>query len=192
MKETILISMILIIIYIFLFVNRNNVIYVEASSGAKFLVHKDNKKKEKADLLSKLVESMYKLRNHLIKNINDFPEYAEYWRQLDRNFTENRTVIYETDPDSDLTSYSVNKGEELSVCLISKKTGNLHDINLLMYVLIHEMAHFACPEIGHGDLFKKIFRKMTQEAIKLGIYVKVDYAENPVEYCGMILSSSIV
>ena len=62
----------------------------------------------------------------------------------------------------------------------------------MMYVGIHEMAHIACPEIGHGDLFKKIFKKLTEEAIKIGIYKKIDYSSQPTEYCGMILSSSIV
>ncbi len=172
--------------------NRNNLVYVEANSGTKFLVQKDNYKQEKGKLLGDVVERMYKLKNHLVKNKSSDPEFQEYWEQLDQNFTESRTVIYETDPNSDLTSYSVNKGEELSVCLRSKKSGRLHDINLLMYVVIHEMAHFACPEIGHGALFKKIFKKMIEEAIKLNLYEKVDYSENPVEYCGMILSSSII
>ena len=61
-----------------------------------------------------------------------------------------------------------------------------------MYVAIHEMSHIACPEIGHGNLFKKIFKKLVEEAIILGIYRKIDYSSQPAEYCGMILSSSIV
>ncbi len=192
MKETILISAILIFIYIFLFINRNNIIYVESKSGSKFLVHKDNLKNEKAELLGDIVEKMFILKNHLVMNIDKLPEYRDYIKQLEENFTQSRTIIYETDPDSNLTSYSVNKGEELSICLKSKKTGQLHEINLLMYVVIHEMAHFACPEIGHGELFKKIFRKFAEEAIKIGIYKKEYFESNPIEYCGMILSSSII
>lgn len=191
MKESILISIIIIIIYIFLFLNNNNVVYVESNSGTKFLIQKDDKNKEKANLLSTIVENMYKLKNHLVKNINNMSEYKQYINQLNNNFNES-TVIYETDPNTDLTSYSVNKGEEMSFCLKSKKTGELHDINLLMYVAIHEMAHIGCPEIGHGELFKKIFKKFTEEAINIGIYNKIDYNEKPVEYCGMILSSSII
>jgi predicted metal-dependent hydrolase len=192
MYETIYIAMVIIFIYIFLFINRNNIIYVESNTGTKFLVHNDNYKKDKANLLGEILGKAYKLKNHLIKNIEQLPEYTQYIKQLEENFNEDRTIVYETDPDSNLTSYSVNKGEELSICLKSKKTGQLHDVNLLMYVVIHEMAHFACPEIGHGELFKKIFRKFAEEAIKIGIYRKVDYSENPVEYCGMILSSSII
>ncbi len=192
MKESILISIIVIIIYIFLFLNRNNVIYIESSTGTKFLVHKDKDKQQKANLLGQLVENLYSLKNHLVKNKNKFTEYAEYIDLLAKNFNEGVTSVYETDPDSNLTSYSVNKGEELSFCLRSKKTGEIHDINLLTYVGIHEISHIACPEIGHGNLFKKIFRMFAQEAINIGIYKKVDYSEVPVEYCGMILSSSII
>ena len=190
MNETILISIVLIFIYIFLFMNRNNLVYVESNTGAKFLVHKDKDKREKANLLSEIVENLFKLKNYVIKK--DDEEYREYWKLLRENFTEERTTIYETDPKSDLTSYSVNKGEELAFCLKSKKNGKLHDLNLLMYVAIHEMAHMACPEIGHGDLFKKIFRKLTIEALNIGVYKKVDFESNPVEYCGMVLSSSII
>ena len=54
------------------------------------------------------------------------------------------------------------------------------------------MAHIACPEIGHGELFKNIFNFLTLRAIDIKLYVNDDYAKNPVEYCGMVLSSSIV
>jgi hypothetical protein len=54
------------------------------------------------------------------------------------------------------------------------------------------MAHMACPEIGLGDLFKKIFKFLTLRAIEMQLYEKEDYGKNPVEYCGMILSSTIL
>ena len=59
-----------------------------------------------------------------------------------------------------------------------------------MYVAIHEMAHIACPDIGHGPLFKKIFKLLTEEAININKLE--DYSDKPVEYCGMILSSNII
>ena len=192
MDDTILITIVIISIYIFIKLHHNNVIYVEAYTGTKYLIHKDDLRKEKADLLATIVTNLYKLKDHMVKNKKTFKGFEKYIEQLDENFSESKTIIYETDPNSDLTSYSVNKGEELSFCLKSKKTGKLHDINLLMYVAIHEIAHVACPEVGHGLLFKKIFRKLTKEAINIGLYNKVEYSQNPVEYCGMTLSSSII
>ena len=157
------------------------------------MVYNDELSKDKSNLLATIVKNMCILKNYLNKNIetDNLKDYASYIKNLDVNFNENRTSIHETDPTSDLTSYSVNKGEELSVCLKSKNSGQLHDINLLMYVVIHEMAHFACPEIGHGALFQKIFKKFIEVAIKLEIYNYDDYTSKPIEYCGMILSSSV-
>lgn len=192
MHNTILFSLIIIFLYIFLFLNRNNVIYIETNTGTKYLVSNDNLKHQAANLLSSIVENMFKLKNYLYKHINEFSDFTPYINQLNNNLMENKTTIYETDPNSDLTSYSVNKGEELAFCLKSKKTGLLHDLNLLMYVALHEMAHIACPETGHGELFKKIFKFLTDKAIDLNIYIKVDYNLQPIEYCGMVLSSSIV
>jgi len=200
MHNTILFSLIIIFLYIFLFLNKSNFVYVETATGVKYLVNDDEHKQISAQLLSTIVECMFKLKNYLVTNINNkehpryekYQKYVQYIKQLETNLNETKTLIYETDPTSDLTSYSVNKGEELSFCLKSKKTGKHHEINLLMYVALHEMAHIACPETGHGELFKELFKFLTEEAIHINIYLKDDYSAQPVEYCGMVLSSSIV
>jgi len=193
MKESLIISIIVIFIYIFLFHNKKNVILITGQDNfTKYLVYDDEKKKESALLLEKVTENMFKLKSYLYKNKDKFAELKDYIKQLHRNLNKDRTLIYENDPKSDLTSFSVNKGEEIAFCLKSKKTGNLHDENLIMYVALHEMAHIACPEIGHGELFKKIFKFLTEQAIELGIYKYDDYDSKPVEYCGMMLSSNII
>ena len=193
MKETILIAIIIIFIYIFLFYNKKNVILVSGSENfTKYLVYNDDKKNEAALLLEQITNNMFKLKDYLYQNIKNFPEFRQYIIQLNTNLNKERTLIYENDPKSDLTSFSVNKGEEIALCLKSKKTGSMHDINLMMYVTIHEMAHIACPEIGHGELFKKIFKFLCEQAIEIGIYKYDNYDNNPVEYCGMMLSSSII
>jgi predicted metal-dependent hydrolase len=192
MHNAILFSLIIIFLYIFLFLNRNNVIYIETYTGTKYLVTNDDNKDKSAEILGNIVKVMFNLKKYLHDNINKYPNFTPYIEQLNNNLKKNTTIIYETDPNSKLTSYSVNKGEEIAFCLKSKKTGKLHDINLLIYVALHEMAHIGCPETGHGDLFKKIFKFFTEVAIEQKIYNKVDYSISPVEYCGMTLSSSIV
>jgi len=192
MKETILIAIIVIIIYLFLFHNKKNVILIEGIDKNKYLVYNDDKKNDSALLLGDVVNNMFKIKDYLYNNIDKYQEFKEYIKQLHRNLNKDRSLIYENDPTSNLTSFSVNKGEEIAFCLKSKKTGNLHQINLIMYVALHEMAHIACPEIGHGDLFKKIFKFLTEVAIKINIYSLDNYDSNPVEYCGMMLSSNIL
>jgi len=192
MKETILIAFIVIIIYLFLFHNKKNIILIEGRDKNKYLVYNDSNKNNSAILLSDIITNMFKLKDYLYANIDKYPDFTEYIKQLNRNLNKNRTLIYENDPNSKLTSFSVNKGEEIAFCLKSKKTGKIHDTNLIMYVALHEMAHVACPEVGHGDLFKKIFKFLTDIAIEQNIYVLDNYETKPVEYCGMVLSSNIV
>ena len=192
MKETILIAIIIVIIYLFLFHNKKNVVLIEGRDKNKYLVYNDTKKNDSAILLSDIINNMFKLKEYLYININKYPEFDQYIRQLNTNLHKDRSLIYENDPNSKLTSFSVNKGEEIAFCLKSKKNNELHQLNLIMYVALHEMAHIACPEIGHGDLFKKIFKFLTEIAIELKLYKLDDYESNPVEYCGMMLSSNIL
>jgi len=193
MKETILITLIVVFIYIFIFVNKSSRTYVQPNKSIeKYLVQNDENKKDSANLLFLIITNIYKLRNHLFNNIKGFPEQKEYIIQLTENLNENRTSIYENEVGSNYTSYSVNKGEEIVFCLKSKRTKKLHNINLMMYVAIHEMAHLACPEIGHTQLFKDIFKFLVKESIKLNIYNYKDYGIKPVEYCGMKLTSNII
>ncbi len=193
MKETFIISLLVIFIYIFFKINNNKFVLIEAYNGQKILVNDGENKQKSANLLAEIIERIYKLRNHLKRNIDKYPDNQSCIDLLCENLNEERTQIYENSNSSEYTSYSVNKGEEIVFCLKSRKNPNsLHDINLMMYVAIHELAHIGCYEIGHTDLFKKIFAFYLEVAIELGIYKHVDYEIDPVEYCGMILSSSII
>ena len=71
-------------------------------------------------------------------------------------------------------------------------SNELHDLNLLMYVALHEMAHVGCKEYGHTPLFKKIFAFYTNVAIELNLYKKIYFNSDPMEYCGLIISESII
>lgn len=192
MKETFIICMLVIFIYIFLTMNSNKFVLIEASDGQKVRVNDEIDQQGSANLLAEIIVRIYKLRNYLKNNKDKYPNQIDCIDLLEKNLNEDRTQIYENSTSSDYTSYSVNKGEEVVFCLRSKKTNKLHDINLMMYVAIHEMAHIGCFEIGHTKLFKEIFAFYLKIAIELDIYKYDNYDENPVEYCGMILSSTII
>ena len=192
MKETFIICILVIFIYIFLTMNSNKFVLIEANNGQQVRVNDQIDQKGSANLLSEIIERMYKLRNYLKNNIDKYPNEKDCIELLAKNFNEDRTQIYENSTSSEYTSYSVNKGEEVVYCLRSKKTNKLHDINLMMYVAIHEMAHIGCHEIGHTRLFKEIFAFYLKVAIELDIYYYENYDENPIEYCGMILSSTVI
>ena len=64
MKESLIISIIVIFIYIFLFHNKKNVVLITGQDNfTKYLVYDDDKKNESAILLEKVTENMFKLKN---------------------------------------------------------------------------------------------------------------------------------
>jgi hypothetical protein len=191
MKETLFLVIFVIIFYIVFILNDSTLVKVE-TGGNIIMVREGLDKNESAILLGTLITRMYTLRNYLIYNINNFPEYNEYISLMDENFNTKRTKIYEAGNNTEYTSYSVNKGEELVFCLRCKKSNALHDINLLTYVAVHEMAHTACPETGHTPLFNKIFKFMLEQAVIIKLYIYEDYSDHPVEYCGMRLYTNIL
>ena len=78
-------------------------------------------------------------------------------------------------------SYTINK-EKIYLC-IRDKFNNYYDKNILMYVLLHEIAHTLCTEIGHTDQFKEIFDALLQRAKNANIY---SHTEIPKDYCNFV------
>ena len=191
MKETLIIIVFIIVFYIVFIMNNSSLIKFNVDGDYVFVRDTPNKE-ESASLLNELINKMYELKKYVVDNKDKYPDYKIYIEQFNNNFTPSRTQIYETSLTSNYTSYSINKGEELSFCLRSKSTGKLHNINLLMYVAVHELAHTACPETGHTPLFNKIFKFLLERAIEIKLYYYEDYTSNPVEYCGMNLYTNIL
>lgn len=192
MKESLLISVTIIIIFIFLFTNVQEDLKIVTIDGNNIAVRDSRDMYDGAVLLNTLISNMYSLRNILVNNIAQYPEQREYIELLANNFNRRRTKIYENSHQSNYTSYSVNKGEEFVFCLRCRKSLQLHSLNLLMYVAVHEMAHAGCPEVGHTPLFNRIFRFYLQEAVKYNLYKYENYSQSPVEYCGLRLYTNIL
>ena len=198
MTESLFIIITIIILYIFVKVNNRNLILVEGHSGKSYLVGDTEYKYDVASLFSKIEENMYKLRDYMYKNIDneEIIEQRKFIKDsiklLKKNLRKNRTKFLENHNEENLTSYSVNKGEELVLCVRNKNEKKLQDLNTMMYVSIHEMAHMGCHEIGHTDLFHKIFKYYLQIAVKIGIYKKEEYFVTRPNYCGMVLTSNIL
>lgn len=93
------------------------------------------------------------------------------------------------------TSYTVNK-RDIYICL--KHKGDYYDINTLVYVLLHELAHMCNYDNngnaieGHGPEFQIIFKSLVQKAMSLNIYQYTNYSVTPKDYCGMTITSNIV
>lgn len=143
-----------------------------------------------ANTLAVIKINIIKLINHLKINANEFPENLSYIKDL---ISRTKSInIMETPQDDKYTSYTINKGEKIVFCLRCKIFDVIHDMNTLMYVVIHELAHVGCPEYGHTPLFKKIFRFLLEQSIQINIYLPVDYRLNPQSYCGMTINEYIL
>lgn len=65
-------------------------------------------------------------------------------------------------------SYTINK-KRIYMCLKDEK-GKYYERNMLIYVLLHELAHVKCTEIGHTEEFHRVFNEILEKAIKNGKY----------------------
>ena len=169
------------------------VMFVETlRKGETFLVRKKNDAKEAANLLSELNRRL-KL---IIEYCNDEKNQTDYTEQnlidvkrLKSNYNENN--ISESSPGNKYTSYSINKGEKLVFCLRQKDgSDDLIDINTLMFVAIHELAHLMTESIGHTPEFWNNMRFLLKIGIKINVYEKQDFMSNPVDYCGMTITDT--
>ena len=165
----------------------NNLIYIKSQrDGVKYKVRNIKSKVEAADLLSELRERLEKLSNHINTKYNKDNQCA---RLIKKRFKPNN--ISETPEHSKNTSYSVNKGEKLVFCIRPRdKKEELHEVNLLMFVAIHELAHVGSVSIGHNDEFYDNFVFLLKEAVEIGVYQKIDFDRDNREYCGMTITSS--
>jgi predicted metal-dependent hydrolase len=138
---------------------------------------------EAANLIAKIRERLVILMEHLEKS---YGKNDNRIKQLKNNFRPDRLKEGVTTPG--YTSYSINKGEQIVLCL--RNNDKLVDINTLFFVVLHEFAHLATESIGHTDEFWDNFRWILEEAINIGLYVKQDFKIKNVEYCGMSIASS--
>lgn len=108
-------------------------------------------------------------------------------RRMINNF--NTQVIYENRPSNGKeTSYTVDKGRKMYMCLRDAKTHELHSRDIVLFCMLHEITHIGNSTWGHRMDFWVNFKWVLQNAVKFGIISPVDYAKNPVMYCGMKVS----
>ena len=108
--------------------------------------------------------------------------------RLVSNFNSN--AFSETTPDSKYTSYSVNKGQSIVMCVRSKQDDKLVKENIMTFVAIHELGHLMTKTIGHDPEFWNNMRLLLKIAIDNGLYKNVDFNKKPEPYCGITISDT--
>lgn len=189
----IIILILIISIIAMIYLEQKNVKYVKSNiDKIEYLVRDLPDKQSASDILARIKKNMIHLTNYLYKNkTGKYKLYEKYIDQLNDRIK--NVKINESDEYDIHTSYTVNKGEQIVYCLRSKNNNNeIHNFNLIMYVVLHEMAHIASPIYGHDDTFDKLFYFLTNKAIELGLYNKINFEKTPIEYCGLVISKSII
>ena len=192
-----IIIILILIVFLIVYIYYNNTYYKDnlvnqtsTVDNEEYLVRNVEDKSIAANTLATVKNNIKKLVLHLKNNISQYESEKEYINNLVKRTKQ--INIMETPDDEKNTSYTINKGEKIVICLRSKFLNEIHDINTIMYVVIHELAHVACPEYGHTPLFKKIFIFLLKESHKINIYTPIDYRRNPQDYCGMTINEYLL
>jgi hypothetical protein len=183
--EVFVIIIMIIILLLYIKNHFGEVEYVKADDNKSYLVRNFDDKQEAANFLANITTDLLRLVQHMMAK---YPENDDVQR-LYNNF--NPSSISEGSVDSGYTSYSINKGEKIILC-IRQKDKSFVPKNTIMYVAIHELGHLMTNEIGHTDLFWKNFKFLLKEAIDQKLYYHEDYREKPQDYCGIKITSSIL
>lgn len=138
-----------------------------------------------ANIMAKIKHNIEILIEHLDKNHG----HKDNVKNLKKRFDFNSVV--EAKHEDGSTSFTINKGEEMHICL-RDKDGNkkLHDLNTLMFVILHELAHVMSDTVGHNQEFRDNFKFILNMANDINVYHFTNYSQYPESYCGIKINSS--
>jgi hypothetical protein len=153
-------------------------------NGKKYGIQEQMQNADSAlELLAKLDNNM----SNFIKKLKEKYPNDERVKRLAKGY--NKVQMEETTEEKgdDNTSFTINKGELMSLCLREDKHQRpFHDYNSLCFVIIHELAHIASVSEGHNFEFIENFKFLLKEASTMGYYSPIDYSKNPFMYCGKV------
>lgn len=192
MEQLLILIIIIFVIFFSLKIHQEGksveVDYVVAQKDSRpYLVRNLPDKEKAAGLMAEIRNNLLKLINHLKKQFPKDPRV----NRLEEKF--NPDNMSESSPDSTYTSYSVNKGEKLVFCLRQKDaTQRLIDLNTMMFVAIHELAHIMTHSVGHTKEFWNNMRFLLDIAMSkdVGVYSYQPYHRQPQSYCGITISDT--
>ncbi len=97
--------------------------------------------------------------------------------------------LKETAESSKNIAYTINKGQEVHLCIRSSDV-QFENYNTSIFVILHELAHIMSKSYNHTEEFKSNFTILLTYANKLGIYRIQNFNELPETYCGTKIDNS--
>lgn len=187
--EFIIPLLLLYIFYVKVHRGSKDLSYITSSiDGKEYYVRNLPDKQKAADTLATLRKNLTTLVNTLYNRRNEYAEFKTAIERLKHRFQTDK--ISEGAYDAKNTSYTINKSN-IVFCLRSKTTDQqLHQINLLMFIAIHEMGHIMSVSLDHTEEFKKNFTFLLQQAVKFGLYKPTDFRKYPTTYCGVEITDT--
>jgi hypothetical protein len=160
---------------------------VKAADGNEYLVRDLRDKRAAADRLARIRGGVLRLMTHLRQSHAKHPVAAAILAGFDAAPARFRESL----PDAAYTSYSVNKGERVHMCLRQKDGAEtLVPDNVLTFVALHEMAHIGTAEVGHTPAFWANMAWLLRQAEDVGVYQYTDFKRHPVSYCGLEITDA--
>lgn len=186
MRKVCVAIVILIILCIFYIISQNNSVKydnVEGLEGIPYKVAALKDRDQAALILDELNEYCLTVMRCLKTDVVSGKHFGSKQYCID-NLLEryNPLVIKENTPAQPDTSYTVNKGQELYLC-IRDSNYNFHEMPLLKFVLLHEMSHILSNTYAHDKAFWGNFAWLLHYCHKKGLYTPTDYRKHPLWYC---------
>lgn len=188
---------ILVIVVIFFYYSEFN-----TRTIGNFKIHNHYNGQNSVEVFSEIDRRIKILQSHMKKKyISSSPSLSspyygeggldmnERTKQFLRNY--NSKNLYEISPSNLMgnTSFTEGKGRKVVFCL-RDKTGQIHEINTLMFVVLHEMTHIMNDRWGHEEYFWRLFRLVLIDAEEAQIYKPINYSIEPKNYCGMKITQN--
>ncbi len=175
--------LVIIVVFKNIFQPKNITRKVSKHDNIEYLVRDLENSQDAAEKLSSINTKLKKLIDSLDKDERDGID------RLKERYNPYR--LTETEENSKYTSYSLNKGEKIALC-IRKKGDNLtfENENTVIFVAIHELSHIMTKSVGHEKEFWDNMAFLLEKAHELDIYDPVDYNENNIDYCGMEITTT--
>lgn len=107
-------------------------------------------------------------------------------KKLEERFNKNR--IFEVNPNNsnNWTSYTIDKGRQMGLCL-KNKYNDYHNLNTLKFVFLHELGHVVSDTFHHDLNFWENFKFLLNIAYRNNLVDVVDYQNYNTPYCGIII-----
>tara|TARA_R110001599_G_scaffold166038_1_gene355499 strand:+ start:200 stop:793 length:594 start_codon:yes stop_codon:yes gene_type:complete len=165
----------------------NGNVYHTINESGKEFKYKVQDRHDKGEAANRLHRLNFKV-NQMINYLHEKEPDHQGVKRLKNRYRPD--ILSELHEGSSNTSYSINKGEKIVVCLRSKDDYSFQDENTVFFVVLHELAHIMTVSIGHKEDFWENFRYLLKHCIDIKLYKYQDFNSKSEPYCGIEITDT--